>query len=141
MTGPIVIRELLLEMDRNLVLLDELASIPRADFLHDPRTYLLAERCFQLAIQCLLGICSYLAALKGWPKPEDSREAILLMGEREVLPREFAQRISGMAGFRNVLVHAYLKINREIVHDYLGRLDDFRSFARHIEVHLEPGRE
>jgi uncharacterized protein YutE (UPF0331/DUF86 family) len=37
---------------------------------------------------------------------------------------DFATRIAGMTNFRNVLVHAYLRINRDIVYEYLDKLED-----------------
>lgn len=131
-----LIRELLSEMERNVQLLEELRALTREQFTAEPRHYLLAERCFQLAIQCVIDIGYYLAAQKSWQRPEDSRESLLTLGRQGVLPADFAQKIQGMANFRNVLVHAYLGINRELVYEYLSRLDDFRAFARHIEVYL-----
>ena len=41
-----------------------------------------------------------------------------------------------MANFRNILVHAYLGINRQLVYEYLSRLEDFREFERHLEGYL-----
>ncbi len=131
-----LIRELLSEIDRNIGLLNELAGLTREEFTGDPHRYLLAERCFQLAIQCVLDIGFYLAAQNGWQRPLDSREAILTMGRQGVLTTEFAQRILGMANFRNVLVHADLGINRDLVYDFLSRIDDFTEFTRSIEAYL-----
>lgn len=136
MNKPLIF-ELLDELERNVRLLEALRATAREDFLADPHHYLFAERCFQIAIQCLIDICTYLAAHKGWDRPEDSAAAVLLMGRQGVLPREFAERIVGMANFRNILVHAYLKINRNIVYDMLTRLDDFREFARHILTYVD----
>jgi uncharacterized protein YutE (UPF0331/DUF86 family) len=127
-------------MDRNIQLLDELHESDRETFLSDPHVYLLAERCFQLTIQCLLDICFYIAARKGWDKPKDGAEAIELMGRQGIIPTDFAQAIVGMANFRNILVHAYLGINREIVYEYLGKTEDFRTFTRHIEAFIESER-
>ncbi|MEW6282815.1 MAG: HepT-like ribonuclease domain-containing protein [Candidatus Eremiobacterota bacterium] len=67
-------------------------------------------------------------------RPED----ILTLGRQGVLPMAFAEKISAMAQFRNVLVHAYLHINRGLVYDFLSRLDDFDTFARHVEAWLNP---
>jgi len=51
-----------------------------------------------------------------------------------VLPAEFATRFRGVAGFRNVLVHAYLDVDLGRVHAVLNdHLDDFTEFARHVE--------
>ena len=127
---------LLSEMEKNVNLLEELRSIPRHAFVSDPHHYLLAERCFQLAIQCVLDISYSIASQSEWDKPADGPSAIRLMGDKGVLPTDFAQRIVGMANFRNILVHAYLNIKREIVYDMLERLDDFRTFQRHIVTYL-----
>ena len=37
-------------------LLEELRQVERDEFLANPRHYLLAERCFQLAIQCVMDV-------------------------------------------------------------------------------------
>lgn len=131
-------RDLLEELERNLVLLEELRGMEESAFLADPRHYLLAERCFQLAIQCVLDVGYTLASLRQWQRPTDGRDAILLLGRQGVLPSEFAQKIAPMANFRNVLVHAYLGINRRLVYEYLGQLDDFRQFLRYLEEYLGP---
>lgn len=123
-------------MERHVKILEELRAVPRDQFLKDPRIHLLAERCFQLSIQCVIDVCHYITALHGWEKADESRDAILRLGQEGLLPTELTGRIAGMAGFRNILVHAYLRINREIVHDYLSRLGDFCDFAAHIEKTL-----
>jgi uncharacterized protein YutE (UPF0331/DUF86 family) len=136
MINHTVVRNLLGEIEKNANLLAELKTVPKLEFVNDPHRYLLAERCFQLAIQCVLDIGYYIASKSGWEKPADGPSAIRLMGEKGVLPEEFAQRIVGMANFRNILVHAYLNIKREIVYGMLERLDDFRTFQRHVLTYL-----
>ena len=42
-----------------------------------------------------------------------------------------------MANFRNILVHAYLQIDRTRVYKLLDELDDFRTFTRQIITYLE----
>lgn len=138
MTRPIIY-ELLEEMERNVAYLEELRLLSRESFLADHRHYLLAERCLQLSIQCLLDACLYLASQKGWEKPADSAGAILLMSRQGVLPADFAKGIVGMANFRNILVHAYMKINRDLVYDLLADVEDFRNFTRHMLAYLDAG--
>ena len=54
-----------------------------------------------------------------------------------VLPHDFAARFRGVAGFRNVVVHAYLDVDVAILHRLLNdHLDDFSVFARHVESYL-----
>ncbi len=131
MTRPIIY-ELLEEIKRNLDVLTRLRKLSEDEFTNDPEKYLLAERCFQLAIQCVLDISGYIAAQKGWQRPENSSQAVELMGRQGVLTKSFVERIAGMANFRNILVHAYLGIDRKVVYRYLDRLEDFREFSRQI---------
>lgn len=132
-----VIYELLEEMEKNVALLEELRSLSEDEFVADPRNYLYAERCFQLSIQCLVDICYYLAAQKGWQKPESSSEAVILMGRQGAIDATFAEEIVGMANFLNILVHAYLKINRKTVYALLSKLEHFHEFARQILRYLD----
>ncbi len=135
MTKPIIY-ELLEEIDRNLSILERLRTIPEKEFIAEPERYLLAERCFQLCIQCVLDIALYLASQKGWQRPENSADAVRLLGTQGVLTKQFADQIVGMANFRNILVHAYLKIDRRIVYRFLDDLEDFREFSRQILDYL-----
>jgi uncharacterized protein YutE (UPF0331/DUF86 family) len=54
-----------------------------------------------------------------------------------VIPDDFAQRLVGMAKFRNVLVHLYLEVDLQRVYSYLQHsLDDFVLYARYIGEYL-----
>ena len=83
-------RDLLQELEKNLVILEELGNLSRDEFLANPRHYLLAERCFQLAIQCVMDMGYTLASFHRWQRPEDGRDAILLLGRQGILPEAFA---------------------------------------------------
>ena len=84
-------RDLLEELGKTWALLEELSQIPREEFLGNPRHYLLAERCFQLAIQCILDLGFTLASVRNWQRPTDGRDAILTLGRQGVIPEEFAR--------------------------------------------------
>lgn len=127
-----VVEERLTEMNENLKILSEMQGIDREKFKADPKIYKLAERCLHLAIECVLDVGSYIIAGKGLMKPKDYAEVIEILGERNVLPQDFANRIVGMANLRNILVHAYLKIDRDVLYEKLGMIDDFRTFQGHI---------
>lgn len=130
-------RDLLEELERNLLILEELGRLSQDEFLANPRHYLLAERCFQLAIQCVMDTGYTLASFHQWQRPEDGHDAILLLGRQGVLPQDLAHRIAPMANFRNILVHAHLGINRELVYRYLGQLGDFREFITFLDAYLQ----
>jgi uncharacterized protein YutE (UPF0331/DUF86 family) len=125
------------EMNENLKILEEFKAISFAEFAGDPKIYKLAERCLQLCIECIIDIAHYLIAQNQWEQPLNTKEAILALGDHNVLPELFADSIAGLAGFRNILVHGYTRIDRAIVYDNLKKLDDFRDFQKYILDYLD----
>lgn len=95
------------------------------------------ERGLQLCAQNVLDIATHIAAAAGMDSPDYS-SAIDRLGELGVLPAEFAANLRPIGGFRNVLVHAYLKVDLEIVERMLmAGLEQFETFARHVEGYLD----
>ncbi|MBU4373786.1 MAG: DUF86 domain-containing protein [Euryarchaeota archaeon] len=96
------------------------------------------ERNFQLAIESALDIGEVIISAEDFEKPEDYRDIILILGKQGVIPVEFAERFAKAAGFRNILVHMYEKVDVGKLHDYLqNNLEDFKEFARCIARYLE----
>ncbi|HSN54963.1 MAG TPA: DUF86 domain-containing protein, partial [Candidatus Sulfomarinibacteraceae bacterium] len=97
------------------------------------------ERGLQLCAQNALGIATHPAAGAGRDVPDwaSSVDVLAVLG---IVPRRYAARFRSVAGFRNILVHGYLEIDREILHEVLNtRLTQFGEFADHVESHLENG--
>lgn len=143
MTRDAVIEERFSEMEENLRILEELTGVPFGQFQADPKTTKLAERCLQPAIECVLDVAHHLIATRGWPRARDGAAALQTLGARGVIPAEFATSIRGMANLRNILVHNYVRIDRALVYGHLRRLEDFRTFQRHVLAFLEhePGAD
>jgi uncharacterized protein YutE (UPF0331/DUF86 family) len=137
MTRDAVIEERFSEMEENLQILDELKAIPFAQFQADPKTAKLAERCLQLAIECILDVAHHLIATRGWPRAGEGAAALATLGARDVLPADFAANIAGMANLRNILVHNYVRIDRALVYGHMRRLENFRAFQRHVLAFLD----
>ena len=96
------------------------------------------ERGLQLCVQNALDIATHIAAASGLDAP-DYATAVDRLAELSVLPAEFAARLRPLAGFRNVLVHGYLRVDLAIVERVLREnLADLEAFAGHIESFLAP---
>jgi uncharacterized protein YutE (UPF0331/DUF86 family) len=132
--GPI--KERLLEIETNVRLLAELQSTPVEVFVGDPKTYKLAERCFQVSIECMVEVADHLIAERGWLRPETGREALLTLGKQEVLPHDFARRLAPLASLRKLILQGYPSIDRRVLHGHLSRLEDFTEFIRYIDAYL-----
>jgi uncharacterized protein YutE (UPF0331/DUF86 family) len=99
----------------------------------DYHAYGLAERYLHLSIECLLDVCNMIVSGLGLRKPARYQEVVEILTEGGVLSESLAQRLAGVAGFRNILVHDYLDIDRHLVYDYLHEdLAALEAFAREV---------
>ena len=96
------------------------------------------ERNLQLASEVVLDVANQLIAEFRFRTPDTYKESIVILGEAGVLQKEFADNFSGIAGFRNILVHNYMDIDYAKVADKVNnRLDDFETFAKSVAKYLQ----
>jgi uncharacterized protein YutE (UPF0331/DUF86 family) len=102
-------------------------------FVRDPLIYGNAERYLQLAIQAVLDISHHIVADRSLQLPADSKSLFDLLARQKVISKKLSTKLAAMAGFRNVLVHEYLEIDRRRVYRALtSELRDFESFIRAV---------
>jgi uncharacterized protein YutE (UPF0331/DUF86 family) len=102
-------------------------------FVADPLTYGNAERYLQLAVQAVLDVSHHVAADFGEAIPADNQGLFAVLVRRKVISPGLAKKLVAMAGFRNILVHEYLEIDRKRVYKSLGTdLKDFEAFVRAV---------
>ncbi len=91
------------------------------------------ERTLQMAIECLLDIGNILIAAQKWRAPENNRAVFQVLAEEGIIPAEALQNYTKMAGFRNILVHEYTKVEAAIVYGALRQaptdLERFRDYV------------
>lgn len=91
------------------------------DLLHLDALTLNVERACQAAID----LAMHVVAARHLGMPQSQADAFRLLAEASVLERELADRMIGMCGFRNVLVHQYQELEVEILHQVAqGRWSD-----------------
>ena len=118
------------KLDEYTNYLKQLQELSEPDFLGDFRLFGAAERYLQLSIECLLDMGQMIIAGLGLQKPEKHQEVIEILAEAEIVSHDLAERLEGAGGFRNILVHDYLDIDRHIVYRTLqDDLDDIQDFA------------
>lgn len=113
------------------------ASLEDFTAREDPRD--LSIHHLRIALECVLDICRHFLAVKGITLQElDTTNLIELAGTKGLMPVAFAQKIRGMAGLRNAIVHAYVNLNYRVLYDMLvNRLSDFDEFGRQVLSYLE----
>jgi uncharacterized protein YutE (UPF0331/DUF86 family) len=138
MTKDRIVYRRLQKIRENLDLLRSAAEAPVEKFVSDALLYSATEHAVQVSIQAVIDICAYLVKRAQAHMPEEYRDLPLLASRLGVFPEEFAKRLVGMVGMRNVLVHMYLDVDLTLVHRMLQEnLDDFNEFARYVDAYLE----
>jgi uncharacterized protein YutE (UPF0331/DUF86 family) len=125
-----VLRRRLDALTGYLARLERFRSVTRDGFIADPDLHHLAERYLHLAMESVLDIANHLISDAGLDAPETYRDAFAILARAGILDQELARRLQLWAGFRNVLVHAYLAIDHGLAWDSIARdLGDLRAFA------------
>ena len=98
------------------------------------------ERYMQLAIETVLEIGEMIISNKGFRKPETYKEIIQVLGNNNVIKKEFSRRFASVAGFRNILVHRYDDIDMDELYSHLQKdVKDFDTFAKQVSDYMRKG--
>jgi uncharacterized protein YutE (UPF0331/DUF86 family) len=100
-----------------------------SDFDKDPYLRDIVERNLEIAAQCCIDVSNRIISLEAAQKPIDYYDAILRMGELEVLAADFARHLAPLAGFRNILVHEYLAVDWDQVFRAPHHPEELEPFA------------
>lgn len=131
MVRPEVIRRRLDNLDGYLRILEGMRRYPLEEFLADPEHYGSAERFLQLAIEALLDMGNHVIAEENLGVVNQSRDIPRIFREHGYLEPGLEERWMRMIGFRNILVHEYLELDRRRVHEVIQQnLGDLRGIQR-----------
>jgi len=117
--------------------LEPLRKKRREEFAQQPYLRDIVERNLEVAIQCLIDMGNRIISIEDAEKPRDYYDIFLILGNLQVLPPDFARHIAPLAGFRNILVHDYVSVDWDLVHEHLQNLEDFYDFETHIKKWLK----
>lgn len=85
----------------------------------------------QRAAEQIIDLANHVIKQKKLGLPKESRESFDILSKAGVIPGELADKLKGMVGFRNVLVHQYedldVKIMVDVIEHHLGDLVDFTN--------------
>jgi uncharacterized protein YutE (UPF0331/DUF86 family) len=120
----------------------ELRTLANIDVIdRDVREQRFVEHTLQIAIQAALDVASHIVSDERLGEPATNKELFELLARGGWLAVERVAALRDMAGFRNVLVHGYTEVDREIVKDVVRHhLDDLTRFVEHLRARLQrPG--
>lgn len=127
-------------LEEYLKILKEIQKVNKKSFVNDYHFFGLAERYLQLSIESILDVGKIIITSEESKRPENNQEIFAILYDKKIISEKLTEKIQGIVGFRNILVHDYDKIDRSIVYDKLQKnLDDFVDFQKEISKFLKKG--
>jgi len=118
--------------------LEQCKKVSREDFFVDFRISDSAMHNLVMGIEIIIDIGNHLLAEVFQESADEYATIIEKLGEVKVVPENFAKENVKMARFRNLIIHAYEKIDLDEVYQNLQKAPDiFRQFAKYFTEFLE----
>jgi uncharacterized protein YutE (UPF0331/DUF86 family) len=126
-----VIRKRLNKLDEYLQILYGLQKYTLEEFLSDPEHYASVERFLHMAIESTIDIGGHIVSGLGLGEVNWYSDIAALMEEKGYISVDLREKWIRIVGFRNVLVHQYIEVDREIVYDVLqNKLGDLEELKK-----------
>lgn len=85
----------------------------------------------QRACEQAIDLANHLVKVMGLGIPQNSRQAFELLAEGQVIEESLSKELGAMAGFRNIAVHNYTKLDLAVVKAIIeNHLPTFLEFTR-----------
>jgi uncharacterized protein YutE (UPF0331/DUF86 family) len=135
---PEAIRARLLRLEEVTSGLEELRAHRRDEQPENFRDTWAVERGLQLAAEIVLDIGNHILSAHFGRSAQDYEDIIAQLGETGVLVPSTCERLKGLGGFRNILVHGYLRIDPNRVNAHLQDAPtNFSEFARDVTAWVD----
>ena len=135
---PDAVQARLLRLEEVISELQELGRLDPGERQGQRRTMWAVERGLQLGAEILFDIGNHILSARFGVSPDDYKDIVEQLAAQGILNEELRNRLRGLAGFRNILVHDYLRLDPERVEEALTRAPrDFSDFAHAIRRWLE----
>ena len=114
MIDKLLIERKLSDLNKNIVTLNEFKKISIDELRGSLKDQWAISYGLQISIQIIIDIGNHILTSLKENQIEEYVDVIDKLGEKEIIPKRFAEKIRGMAGLRNLLVHGYGIIKIEI---------------------------
>ena len=95
------------------------------------------ERFFQLIVDAMVDINQHLIRELGLAAPDDLQSTFYPLGEKGILPDDFARKLAPIVGVRNRLVHQYEEIDKKLfLKNLRDNFSNFETYQEHIKKYL-----
>ena len=130
MVDPLRLRALLERLDEETTDLERLAGLDAYAVLGDRDRLKSVKYGFVVAIEICIDVGNHIIASEGYRAPHDYGDVFAVLAEHGHLEDADVPTYAALAGFRNLLVQGYARVDDARVVDILHeRIDDLRRFG------------
>ena len=123
---------------RHLKRIQEKSKIDLKTFLSDVDRQEIVMFNLQMAIQNCVDIAAYIISEEGFGIPDRISEMFYLLEENSYLDNQLTEKMVKAAGFRNLIVHEYAKIEMKQVFDIAQKdITDLNEYLKSIIKKLD----
>lgn len=117
--------------------LREISALPKEAFLADLYKIAAAKYFLVISIEAAIDACNHVISRNKLRAPEDYADTFKVMSEAGAFEKEFMEKLSKMARFRNRLVHIYWEVDDELVYSMLSEhIKDMEEFTEEFMAFL-----
>ena len=128
------IRERLRKLEEVISGLESIGSRPASDLRDEWAT----ERGLQLAAEILFDVGNHILTARFGVSAKDYEDVLEQLRAQGVIDGALRERFRGLGGFRNILVHDYLRLDpAKVAEGVASAPADFSAFARAVADWLE----
>ena len=137
MVDRVLVERILFQIDGYLKELRNADDIDWKKYQKDNRSRRFVERLLHVVIEACIDVCQHIIVDEGLRAPESYRDTFRVLAEKGIIPGEKLEIFERIAGFRNLIVHHYEKIDDEVVFGiFKKRLGDFDDFIDYITKYI-----
>lgn len=124
-----LIAKKLLLIEEHIAELTPIVALDETAIRKDSLRYHTAERMFQLLVDEMIDINTHIIRTHLLPPPDDLQSTFQALGDADILPKEFVQKISPIVGLRNAIVHRYEHVDLDrFIHELKRNFSDFKTY-------------
>ncbi|TDO95171.1 uncharacterized protein YutE (UPF0331/DUF86 family) [Halanaerobium saccharolyticum] len=124
-------------LEDNINYLKKIENFDQKTFSSDQDVYYRFERALHLAVEAVLDLGNRLIADQNLGTPDSNRDIFRVLFKNKVINEDLKESLVKMAGFRNILVHDYLELDRELEYEIIkNNIDDIKEFMQVILKYL-----
>lgn len=117
---------------------EPILSLPKDVIISNIEKLRALERNFQLIVDAMLDINIHFIRELEFSSPGDLKNTFMILAEGKIISLDFAQKISPVVGLRNILVHGYEKVDRNLFIDsFQKNKQDFNNYLVFINSYLQ----